>query len=58
MKSDKTHFEQVPIEVVEKVLRQGTVLASAQRSPAPLPVQEREAAIELPGRPGKGMGKE
>ena len=58
MQRRKTHFEQVPIEVAEKVLRQATVLASARRSLAPRVALEREAVAEFRRRPGKSAGKE
>jgi hypothetical protein len=58
MQKRKTHFKQVPIEVVEKVLQQAAVLASARQSLAPLSVLEREAVAEFPRRPGKGARKE
>jgi hypothetical protein len=58
MQRRKTHFEQVPIEVAEKVLRQATVLAIARQSLRPLPVRERETAAEVTERPGKDARKE
>jgi hypothetical protein len=57
MQTQKTRFEQVPVAVAEKVLRQATVLASVRRSLAPLSVLEREAVNESPGRPGKDARK-
>jgi hypothetical protein len=57
MKRQKTHFEQVPIQVAEKVLQQAAVLASARRSLAPLSVLEREAVAESPRRPEKDARK-
>jgi hypothetical protein len=58
MQRQKTRFEQVPVEVAEKVLRQATVLADERRSRAPLSAQEREATAEFPRRRGNGARKE
>ena len=58
MQKRKTHFEQVPVEVAEKVLQQATVLASERQALAPLSMPEREAVAEFPRQPGKGARKE
>jgi len=57
MQRRKTHFEQVPVEVAEKVLQQATVLASARQSLAPLSALEREAVPEFPRRLGEDARK-
>jgi hypothetical protein len=58
MQRQKTHFEQVPIRVARKVLRQATVLTSARLSSAPHPAREREAVDEFPRPPGKDAHKQ
>ncbi len=53
MRNGETHFEQVPIEVVETVLRQATALARMlEKSPAPLSALERQAIAEFPKQRG------
>lgn len=47
MRNTETHFEQVSFAVVEKVLRRAAALAGKlEKSPAPLPAEERYAAAE------------
>jgi hypothetical protein len=47
MRNRETHFEQVPIEVVEAILRQAAALAAIlERSPAPASGLERPALAE------------
>jgi hypothetical protein len=58
MRNRETHFEQVPIEVVETVLRQARVLARMlEKSPAPLSALERQAVAEFPKQRGKYPSK-
>jgi hypothetical protein len=59
MRNRETHFEQVPIEVVETVLRQAAALARMlEKSPAPLSALERQAIAEFPKQRGKYLSKE
>jgi hypothetical protein len=47
MRNRGIHFEQVPIQVVETILRQATEPASIpEKSPAPFPAQERHVEAE------------
>jgi hypothetical protein len=47
MRNAMTHFEQVPIEVVENILRQAAGLAGMlEASPAPVPELERPAVAK------------
>jgi hypothetical protein len=57
MQRRKVRFDQVPVEVAEKALRQATVLARERRSLAPLSVLQREAVAEFPRQPGKDARK-
>lgn len=57
MRHSKTHFEQVPIEIVEIILRQETVLKKTpDESPGPAPEQQAEAKLskEQTSAPSKG----
>jgi len=48
MRNRETYFEQVPIEMVETVLRQAAALAEElEKGPAPVPALERQAVEEL-----------
>ena len=48
MRNGETHFEQVPIEVAETVLRQAAALAEElEQKPAPVPGLGRETAEEF-----------
>jgi hypothetical protein len=48
MRNRETYFEQVPIEMVETVLRQAAALAEElAKGPAPVPALERQAVEEL-----------
>ena len=48
MRNRETYFEQVPIEIVETVLRQAAALAEElEKTPAPVPALERQAVEEL-----------
>ena len=48
MRNRETYFEQVPIEMVETVLRQAAALAEElEKTPAPVPALERQAVEEL-----------
>ena len=48
MRATQTHFEQVPIEVVETVLRRAAAAASMlENSPAPASALERYAAAQI-----------
>ena len=48
MRSRETYFEQVPIEIVETVLRQAVALAEElEKTPAPVPALERQAVEKL-----------
>jgi hypothetical protein len=48
MRNGETHFEQVPIEVVETILRQATAPARMpEKSPAPVSAPERQAPAEF-----------
>ena len=58
MQKRKTHFEQVPIRVARKALRQATIPASARLSFTPNSAREREAMDEFPKQPGKHSRKE
>jgi hypothetical protein len=47
MRNGETHFEQVPMAAIEKVLRQAAALARMlNESSAPVTAQERQAASE------------
>ena len=51
MRSKETHFEQVPIEVVETVLRQAMAGAKMLEKPAaPVSAAKRQAVAESPER--------
>ena len=48
MRNRETYFEQVPIAIVETVLRQAAALAEElEKTPAPVPALERQAIEEL-----------
>jgi len=48
MRNRETYFEQVPIEIVETVLRQAAALAEElEKTPASVPALERQAMEEL-----------
>lgn len=48
MRNMQTHFEQVPIGVVEKILRQAAALARLlEKSPAPVSALERQVLAEF-----------
>ena len=48
MRNRETHFEQVPIEVAETVLRQAAAIAEElEKTPAPVPALGRHAVEEL-----------
>jgi len=48
MLNGETHFEQVPIEVAETVLRQAAAIAEElEQTPAPVPAPGRQTAEEL-----------
>jgi hypothetical protein len=48
MRNRETYFEQVPIEMVETVLRQAAALAEElEKGPEPVPALERQAVEEL-----------
>ncbi len=48
MRNRETYFEQVPIEMVETVLRQAATLAEElEKAPAPISAPGRQAVEEL-----------
>jgi len=48
MRNRETYFEQVPIEIVETVLRQTAAVAEEpEKTPASVPALERQALEEL-----------
>lgn len=48
MRNRETYFEQVPIAIVETVLRQAAALAEElEKTPAPVPAPGRQAVEEL-----------
>ena len=46
MRNRETYFEQVPIAIVETVLRRAAALAELEKTPAPVPLG-RQAVEEL-----------
>jgi len=49
MRNGVTHFEHVPIEVVEAIVRQAAALAAMlEKSPALAAELERQAVLEFP----------
>ena len=60
MRNGQTHFEQVPIEVAQMVLRQAAALAEElEKAPTPIPLPERKTAEEYlkqrESNPSKGQ---
>lgn len=48
MRNGQTHFDQVPMEVVEAVVRQAAALATMrEKSPALVPEPDRQAGREF-----------
>jgi hypothetical protein len=58
MRNRETYFEQVPIEIVETVLRQAATLAEElEKTPAPVPSPGRQAVEELLKQQGNTPSK-
>jgi len=47
MRNRETYFEQVPIAIVETVLRQAAALAELEKTPAPVPALGCQPVEEL-----------